>query len=71
MDDWFAIAIDKDTGWYHTCSIGNKEFAQRTASYYRSIGYSARCLPREDAETLIVELYNKREDSIKAWESKR
>lgn len=67
MDDWFAIAIDKGTGYYHTCSIGNEEFAKRTAKYYRSIGYNARCLPGEEAEAFIDELYDRQRKNEMMW----
>lgn len=65
---WIAIAIDKSTGYYKTCThCSSKEDAMRTAQYYRSVGYNARALQYEDACAYMDELYDKRKRDIDAW----
>lgn len=69
MEDWLAIATDRDTGWYKALTIcGNKEEAVTYAKYYRSVGYNARALPREKGEKYLDELYDKHMESVRLWE---
>ena len=62
--DYIAQAIDKNTGLFRTCTMADKDYAIKTAKYYRSIGYNAKVFSRDEYEKASEENSRKRQEQI-------
>ena len=47
-ETWYEVGFDKFTGYMTAVSNGDRDFALRTAAYYRKIGYHGRVLSEEE-----------------------
>ena len=47
--DWIAQAIDRNTGYFGSCThYGSKAEAVKGAQYFRSVGYNAKVFSEEE-----------------------
>lgn len=67
-ETWYAVGFDKFTGYMQAVSNGDRDFALRTAAYYRSIGYHGRVLTEEEFDrTQVSETADRRKQTAICW----
>lgn len=60
-----AQAIDKNTGYFGSCTWADRELAYKTAKYYRSIGHRARVFAADEYDAAAEENYKMRCEQIR------
>ena len=63
-ETWYAVGFDKGTGYMRAVSNGGRNFALKTAAYYRSIGYHGRVLSEDEFDqTQAMEIIERRKQT--------